>query len=65
MRFKEFPRGIDGQPMYFTKENVTEIGGDPEKRKVESFENLTKSLTAKQVVFIHSFRFICIYSVIG
>lgn len=42
------PRGIDGQPMYFTKENLTEI--DPElTRKMEVFENLTDSLTPKQV----------------
>lgn len=46
--YKSMPRGIDGQPMYFTKENLTEI--DPEMaRKMELFENLTKSLTSKQV----------------
>ncbi|VDN05985.1 unnamed protein product, partial [Onchocerca ochengi] len=45
--YKSMPRGIDGQPLYFTKENVTEI--DPEMaRKVELFENLTYSLTPKQ-----------------
>uniref|UniRef100_A0A0R3RNW0 Lipoxygenase domain-containing protein n=1 Tax=Elaeophora elaphi TaxID=1147741 RepID=A0A0R3RNW0_9BILA len=46
--YKSMPRGIDGQPMFFTKENVTEI--DPEiVRKMDLFENLTNSLTAKQV----------------
>ncbi|VDO43051.1 unnamed protein product [Onchocerca flexuosa] len=46
--YKSMPRGIDGQPLYFTKENVTEI--DPElARKVELFENLTYSLTSKQM----------------
>ncbi|MCP9259761.1 hypothetical protein DINM_002963 [Dirofilaria immitis] len=46
--YKSMPRGIDGQPLYFTKENVTEI--DPElARKVELFENLTYSLTPKQL----------------
>uniref|UniRef100_A0A1I8E8K9 Uncharacterized protein n=1 Tax=Wuchereria bancrofti TaxID=6293 RepID=A0A1I8E8K9_WUCBA len=47
--YKSMPRGIDGQPMFFTKENVTEI--DPElARKVELFENLTHSLTLKQLM---------------
>ncbi|VDO27227.1 unnamed protein product [Onchocerca flexuosa] len=46
--YKSMPRGIDGQPLYFTKENVTEI--DPELgRKMELFENLTYSLTPKQM----------------
>ncbi|KAL3984792.1 Moulting cycle family protein [Acanthocheilonema viteae] len=47
--YKSMPRGIDGQPMYFTKENLTEI--DPEMaRKMEVFENLTRSLTSKQLM---------------
>uniref|UniRef100_A0A1I7VR83 SAM domain-containing protein n=1 Tax=Loa loa TaxID=7209 RepID=A0A1I7VR83_LOALO len=47
--YKSMQRGIDGQPMYFTKENVTEI--DPEMaRKMELFENLTHSLTPKQLM---------------
>ncbi|VIO97884.1 conserved hypothetical protein [Brugia malayi] len=46
--YKSMPRGIDGQPMFFTKENVTEF--DPElAREVELFENLTHSLTPKQL----------------
>ncbi|OZC08349.1 hypothetical protein X798_04702 [Onchocerca flexuosa] len=46
--YKSMPRGIDGQPLYFTKKNVTEI--DPElARKVELFENLSYSLTPKQI----------------
>ncbi|KAM3717602.1 Serum response factor-binding protein [Dirofilaria immitis] len=54
--YKSMPRGIDGQPLYFTKENVTEI--DPElARKVELFENLTYSLTQKQMAEFNSTGF--------
>ncbi|VDM99729.1 unnamed protein product [Thelazia callipaeda] len=46
--YKSMRRGIDGQPLYFLKENLTEI--DPKMiKKVELFENLTLSLTPKQL----------------
>ncbi|KHN78457.1 GTP-binding protein 10, partial [Toxocara canis] len=47
------PRGIDNQPMYFTKENVTEIAGAEEGRKVEMFESLSKELNRKQLSELH------------
>ncbi|CAD5215061.1 unnamed protein product [Bursaphelenchus xylophilus] len=42
-------RGKDGQPLYFTKKNVTDMYGDYEKRKVETFEELSKSYTKQQL----------------
>ncbi|KAL6733611.1 hypothetical protein Aduo_004244 [Ancylostoma duodenale] len=41
-------RGKDGVPLYFTKKNVTDIFGDTEKRKIDTFEALDKSYTAEQ-----------------
>ncbi|MFH4976358.1 hypothetical protein AB6A40_003067 [Gnathostoma spinigerum] len=42
-------RGIDGQPMFFSKENVTEISGAEGRKKIETFERLIKSYTPEQV----------------
>ncbi|EPB69948.1 hypothetical protein ANCCEY_10974 [Ancylostoma ceylanicum] len=42
-------RGKDGTPLYFTKKNVTDIFGDTEKRKIDTFEALDKSYTPEQV----------------
>ncbi|RCN34909.1 hypothetical protein ANCCAN_19247 [Ancylostoma caninum] len=44
-------RGKDGQPMYFTKENVTEMYGPGERKKIEVFEELQRSLSPEQVTF--------------
>ncbi|VDN55600.1 unnamed protein product [Dracunculus medinensis] len=50
-------KGIDGQPLYFTKENITEIYGDIEKQKVDTMEDLYKSLTIDQLAEINSTGF--------
>ena len=47
--YEEKVRGIDGQPMFFTKENVTEMYGDHEKNKIETFEKLIKSYSMEQL----------------
>ncbi|KHN83393.1 hypothetical protein Tcan_05449 [Toxocara canis] len=44
-----YMRGVDNQPMYFTKKNISNIFGDYERQKVEIFERLTNDLTAKQL----------------
>uniref|UniRef100_A0A914ZGW4 Uncharacterized protein n=1 Tax=Parascaris univalens TaxID=6257 RepID=A0A914ZGW4_PARUN len=45
---EDAPRGIDGQPMHFTKENATEILGEHGKRQIEVFEWLQSNFTEKQ-----------------
>lgn len=42
-------RGPDGQPIYFTKENVTKLYGAFEASKIEVFEQLQKTFTPEQV----------------
>ncbi|MFH4977602.1 hypothetical protein AB6A40_004311 [Gnathostoma spinigerum] len=42
-------RGVNHQPMYFNKKNVSEILGSDGVRQMEMFENITKSLTPKQL----------------
>ncbi|KHJ80859.1 hypothetical protein OESDEN_19461, partial [Oesophagostomum dentatum] len=41
-------RGKDDQPLYFTKENVTEMYGPHETKKIDVFEKLQKSLSHEQ-----------------
>lgn len=43
------PRGIDGQPMHFNKENATQILGEHGKRQIEVFEQLQSNFNDKQV----------------
>ncbi|VDK65800.1 unnamed protein product [Cylicostephanus goldi] len=42
-------RNDEGQPLYFTKENVTEMYGPYEKKKIDVFEELQRSLSKQQV----------------
>uniref|UniRef100_A0A158PB06 Uncharacterized protein n=1 Tax=Angiostrongylus cantonensis TaxID=6313 RepID=A0A158PB06_ANGCA len=49
-RMDEQFRGDNGQPLYFTKENVTKMFGQTERRKIEVFEQLQRSLTPQQLV---------------
>ncbi|GMR45117.1 hypothetical protein PMAYCL1PPCAC_15312 [Pristionchus mayeri] len=42
-------RSPTGQPLYFTKENVTEIFGEPETKKIDTFEKLQSMYTPDQV----------------
>ncbi|VDK66265.1 unnamed protein product [Anisakis simplex] len=42
------PKAIDGQPMYFNKENISKIVGDHERRRIELFDGLQSNLTEKQ-----------------
>ncbi|VDL76989.1 unnamed protein product [Nippostrongylus brasiliensis] len=55
MKDKEM-RALDGTPLYFTKENVTDKFGDIERRKIETFEKLDKSYTKRQVCRIIHFQ---------
>lgn len=42
----------NGVPLYFTKENATKIGGDFERRKMETFEALQKMYSKDQVSYL-------------
>ncbi|EYC25143.1 hypothetical protein Y032_0012g1724 [Ancylostoma ceylanicum] len=47
-------RGENGQPLYFTKENLTEMYGPSERKKIEIFEELQRSLTSEQVLAMNT-----------
>ncbi|ETN83229.1 hypothetical protein NECAME_17538 [Necator americanus] len=40
---------LEGQPLWFSKENVTELFGEQEKVKVELFERLQRTFTKEQL----------------
>ncbi|EJW88627.1 hypothetical protein WUBG_00458 [Wuchereria bancrofti] len=42
-------KGIDGQPLYFTKQNVSELYGKIEGDKIDTFEKLYKTLSKSQI----------------
>uniref|UniRef100_A0A1I7VH31 Uncharacterized protein n=1 Tax=Loa loa TaxID=7209 RepID=A0A1I7VH31_LOALO len=42
-------KGINGQPLYFTKQNVSELYGEIERNKVDIFERLYKTLSKQQI----------------
>lgn len=42
-------RGSNGEPLYFTKQNVTDNLGYEEAKKVEVFETLDKTYSEEQV----------------
>ncbi|KHJ98014.1 hypothetical protein OESDEN_01998 [Oesophagostomum dentatum] len=47
-------RGKDGQPMYFTKENLTEMYGPIEGKKADVIEKLQHSLSHQQLLEMNS-----------
>ncbi|XGW22623.1 hypothetical protein V3C99_005107 [Haemonchus contortus] len=47
-------RGPNGQPLYFTKDNVTAMFGKEEALKVELFERLQRSLTSEQLMAMNT-----------
>uniref|UniRef100_A0A7E4V5Y6 Uncharacterized protein n=1 Tax=Panagrellus redivivus TaxID=6233 RepID=A0A7E4V5Y6_PANRE len=47
--FEEKARNDKGQPLYFTKENVTAMYGDYEKRKIEHWEKLVATYSTDQL----------------
>ncbi|VDK42503.1 unnamed protein product [Anisakis simplex] len=57
LNLEKMPRGIDNQPLYFTKENLTDISGEQAKKKVELFESISQQLTRKQVHFLSTQKF--------
>ncbi|VDO56374.1 unnamed protein product, partial [Haemonchus placei] len=48
-RLDEGLKNEHGQPLYFTKENVTEMLGNTERSKIEVFEKLQKTFTSDQM----------------
>lgn len=48
--------GSNGEPLYFTKQNVTDTLGDEEAKKVEVFETLDKTYSEEQVIHNSSYK---------
>lgn len=46
---EEEMRSPSGQPLYFTRENVTELYGKNETDKIDVFEKLQRTYTQEQV----------------
>uniref|UniRef100_A0A0R3RL86 SERPIN domain-containing protein n=1 Tax=Elaeophora elaphi TaxID=1147741 RepID=A0A0R3RL86_9BILA len=44
-----YAKGIDGQPLYFTKQNVSDLYGEIESDKVDTFERLYRALSKSQI----------------
>ncbi|KAM3718291.1 Serum response factor-binding protein [Dirofilaria immitis] len=42
-------KGINGQPLYFTKQNVSELYGKIESDKIDTFEKLYRTLNKQQI----------------
>ncbi|KIH65236.1 hypothetical protein ANCDUO_04442 [Ancylostoma duodenale] len=47
-------RGEHGQPLYFTKENMTEMYGPGERKKIEVFEELQRTLSPEQMLTLNT-----------
>ena len=47
--YEERTRGKDGTPLFFTKQNVTEMYGDYEARKISTWETLMSTYTKEQL----------------
>lgn len=47
--FRKHFSNENGQPMYFTRQNVSEMYGDYKTSKIDSMEKLHKSMSAAQV----------------
>ncbi|VDN24130.1 unnamed protein product [Gongylonema pulchrum] len=50
------PRGVDGQPLYFTRHNLTDI--DPKQaRQLDVFAQISRTLTSKQLLELNTTGF--------
>lgn len=43
-------RNSNGKPLYLSKENVTQIFGDFEKRKIDTYQKLLATFNKEQVL---------------
>lgn len=49
-RYETESRSKDGTPLYFTRDNVTQMFGSFEDRKIEAYLSLANSLSKDQVL---------------